>query len=156
LVLLVSPKWRWCNRVVSGLWLAPFTCSAYKMVVGNPSPCRNSRHRDTFALPTKFLSHTNSPLQYVADISLTEELFAEARLEDVVASRLLGDSTYSSGQLQGALAEMDIYLATERSQRRPKARADRERFVELQERVRGWTRCLRPRWWCLPRGSRPR
>src|SRR3982751_930798 len=65
------------------------------------------------------------PLSYeltaanVADISLSEELIAEAALGEGVARRLLGDLAYSSEQLREALAEVvGILLATERAERR--------------------------------------
>ena|SRR5215204_3966520 len=54
----------------------------------------------------------------VADISLTEELIAEAKLEDRVARKLLGDLAYRSEESREVLAEMDLLLATERSERR--------------------------------------
>ena len=54
----------------------------------------------------------------VADISLAEGLITEARLEDGVARKLLGDLAYSSQELREVLAEMEILLATERSERR--------------------------------------
>jgi hypothetical protein len=64
----------------------------------------------------------------VADISLTEELIAEAKLEDGVARKLLGDLAYRSEELREVLAEMDILLATERSERR---RGVRQQQVEI-------------------------
>src|ERR687897_356734 len=54
----------------------------------------------------------------VADVSLTEELLAEAALGEGVARRLLGDLAYRSEELRETLAEMGIVLATERSERR--------------------------------------
>ncbi len=44
----------------------------------------------------------------VADISLSEELIAEAALGDGVARRLLGDLAYRSEDLREALAEVGI------------------------------------------------
>jgi len=45
---------------------------------------------------------------YVADVSLTEELLAEAALGEGVARRLLGDLAYRSEDLREALSEVDI------------------------------------------------
>src|SRR5919106_3184192 len=58
----------------------------------------------------------------VADVSLTEELVAEAALGEEVARKLLGDLAYRSEDLREALAEVGILLATERSERRHGAR----------------------------------
>ena len=54
----------------------------------------------------------------VADISLTEELIAEADLGERAARRVLGDLAYRSEGLKDALAEVDILLVTEPSERR--------------------------------------
>jgi hypothetical protein len=54
----------------------------------------------------------------VADVSLTEELIAGAALGDGAARRLLGDLAYRSEELKEALAEVDILLVTEPSERR--------------------------------------
>jgi hypothetical protein len=54
----------------------------------------------------------------VSDVSLTEELIAEAKLGDGAARRLLGDLAYRSEELKEALAEVGILLATEPSERR--------------------------------------
>jgi DDE family transposase len=68
------------------------------------------------------------PLSYeltsanIADISLTEELLAEAALGEGVARRLLGDLAYRSEDLRQTLAEIGILLATERAERRRGAR----------------------------------
>jgi hypothetical protein len=48
----------------------------------------------------------------VADVSLTEDLIAEAALGDGAARRLLGDLAYRSEGLKEALAEVDILLVT--------------------------------------------
>jgi hypothetical protein len=48
------------------------------------------------------------PLQNVADISLTEELIAEAALGEGVARSLLGDLAYSSENLREALTSVGI------------------------------------------------
>ena len=54
----------------------------------------------------------------VADVSLTEELLAEAKLGEEVARRVLGDPAYRSVELREALAEVGAFLATEPSERR--------------------------------------
>ena len=54
----------------------------------------------------------------VADVSLTEELLAEAKLGEDVARRVLGDPAYRSEELREALAEVGVLLATEPSERR--------------------------------------
>jgi hypothetical protein len=58
----------------------------------------------------------------VAEVSLTEELLAEAKLGEDVACKLLGDLAYRSGVLEDDLAELGILLLTERSRRRPGVR----------------------------------
>ena len=73
----------------------------------------------------------------VADISLTEELIAEAALGDGVARRLLGDLAYSSEQLREALAEVGILLATERAERRRGVRQRIEIAISGLKRVFG-------------------
>jgi hypothetical protein len=58
-----------------------------------------------------------------ADLSLTEELLAEADLGGEVARKLLGDLAYRSGELEEELAELGIALVTdEASARRPGVR----------------------------------
>jgi hypothetical protein len=73
----------------------------------------------------------------IADISLTEELINEAKLEEGVARRLLGDLAYSSEELREALAEVDILLATERSERRRGVRQQVEIALSSLKRVFG-------------------
>lgn len=51
----------------------------------------------------------------VAEIRLVGELVDEAELGEDLASRLLGDLAYRSGQLEEELAEAGVYLVTERS-----------------------------------------
>ena len=53
----------------------------------------------------------------IADVSLIEELIAEAALGDGVARRLFGDLAYSSEELRKALSGVGILLATERAER---------------------------------------
>jgi hypothetical protein len=73
----------------------------------------------------------------VADVSLTEELIAGAKLGYGMARRLLGDLAYRSGQLREILAEMGILLSTERSQRRPGIRQRVEIAISSLKRVFG-------------------
>ena len=71
----------------------------------------------------------------VADISLSEELLAEATLGEEVARKLLGDLAYRSEDLREALAEVGILLATERSERRHGARQHIEIAISSLKRV---------------------
>jgi hypothetical protein len=73
----------------------------------------------------------------VADVSLTEELIAEAALGDGVARRLLGDLAYRSAELKEALAEVDILLVTEPSERRRGVRQHIEIALSSLKRVFG-------------------
>lgn len=73
----------------------------------------------------------------VADVSLTEELIAGAKLRYGMARRLLGDLAYRSGQLREILAEMGIFLSTERSQRRAGVRQRVEIAISSLKRVFG-------------------
>ena len=93
----------------------------------------------------------------VADVSLTEELLAEATLGHGAARRLLGDLAYRSERLKEALAEVDILLVTEPSERRRGVRQRVEIAISSLKRVFGLgerlattlvglaTRILRPR-----------
>src|SRR3712207_8685626 len=59
----------------------------------------------------------------VADLSLIEELLAEADLGEEVARKLLGDLAYRSGELEEELAGVGIMLlSSEASARRPGVR----------------------------------
>jgi hypothetical protein len=87
-----------------------------------------------YGVKVHVLCSTNGvPLSYeltpanVADVSLTEELINEAALGDGVARRLLGDLAYRSAELKEALAEVDILLVTEPSERRRGVRQHIER-----------------------------
>ena len=71
----------------------------------------------------------------VADISLSEELLAEAALGEEVARKLLGDLAYRSEELREALAEVGILLATERSERRHGARQHIEIAISSLKRA---------------------
>ena len=82
------------------------------------------------------LSYELSPAN-VADVSLTEELIAEAALGDGVARRLLGDLAYRNEDLRKALAEVGILLATERSERRAGVRQHIEIALASLKRVFG-------------------
>jgi hypothetical protein len=73
----------------------------------------------------------------VADLSLTEELCAEAKLGDEIARKLLGDLAYRSAQLEEELAELGILLLTERSRRRPGVRQQIEIALASLKRVFG-------------------
>src|SRR5215207_6343716 len=79
----------------------------------------------------------------VADVSLTEELLAEAALGDGVAlgggvaRKLLGDLAYRSEKLREVLAEVDILLVTERSERRSGVRQQVEIALSSLKRVFG-------------------
>ena len=73
----------------------------------------------------------------VADVSLTEELIAEAPLGEEVARRLLGDLAYNSKELKKALAEVGILLATEHSERRVGVRQQIEIAISSLKRVFG-------------------
>jgi hypothetical protein len=65
------------------------------------------------------LSYELTPAN-VAEVSLTEELLAEANLGGEVARKLLGDLAYRSQELEEELAESGIVLVTsEASARRP-------------------------------------
>jgi hypothetical protein len=73
----------------------------------------------------------------VADVSLAEELLAEAALGDGAARRLLGDLAYRSEGLKEALAEVDILLVTEPSERRRGLRQQVEIALSSLKRVFG-------------------
>lgn len=73
----------------------------------------------------------------VADVSLSEELVAEAALGEGVARKLLGDLAYSSEELRKVLAEVGILLATERSERRRGVRQQIEIALSSLKRVFG-------------------
>jgi hypothetical protein len=73
----------------------------------------------------------------VADISLTEELIAEADLGERAARRVLGDLAYRSEGLKDALAEVDILLVTEPSERRRGVRQQVEIAISSLKRVFG-------------------
>jgi hypothetical protein len=73
----------------------------------------------------------------VAEVSLAEELLAEAALGDGAARRLLGDLAYRSEGLKEALAEVDILLVTEPSERRRGVRQQVEIALSSLKRVFG-------------------
>src|SRR5215211_174977 len=73
----------------------------------------------------------------VADVSLSEELLAEAALGEEVARSLLGDLAYRSEDLREALAEVGVLLATERSERRHGTRQHIEIAISSLKRVFG-------------------
>jgi hypothetical protein len=82
------------------------------------------------------LSYELTPAN-VAEVYLTEELLAEARLGDGLARKLFGDLAYRSGELKEALIECDILLVTERSGRRPGVRQHVEIALASLKRVFG-------------------
>jgi hypothetical protein len=72
----------------------------------------------------------------VAEVSLTEELLAEAELGDGVARKLLGDLAYRSGRLKEELVEAGIVLVSgEASARRPGVRQQIEIALASLKRV---------------------
>jgi hypothetical protein len=74
----------------------------------------------------------------VADLSLTEELLAEAELGGEVARKLLGDLAYRSQELEEELAESGIVLvSSEASARRPRVRQQIEICFSSLKRVFG-------------------
>jgi Transposase DDE domain len=73
----------------------------------------------------------------VADVSLTEELINEAALGAGAARRLLADLAYRSERLKEALAEVDILLVTEPSERRRGIRQQVEIALSSLKRVFG-------------------
>jgi hypothetical protein len=84
------------------------------------------------------------PLSYeltaanVAEVTLTEELLAEAGLGNAVVRKLLGDLAYRSAELKEELAELGIVLATERAEdRRPGTRQQIEICFSSLKRVFG-------------------
>ena len=82
------------------------------------------------------LSYELTPAN-VADITLSEELLAEAALGVGVARKLLADLAYSSEQLRDALAEVGILMATERAERRHGVRQQIEIALSSLKRVFG-------------------
>src|SRR5215208_1638878 len=73
----------------------------------------------------------------VAEVCLTQELLAEARLGEGVARRLFGDLAYRGGELKEALVQCGILLVTERSGRRPGVRQQVEIALSSLKRVFG-------------------
>lgn len=82
------------------------------------------------------LSYELTPAN-VADVSLSEELLAEAALGEGIARRLLGDLAYRSEELRKTLAEVGILLATEPSERRRGVRQHIEIAFSSLKRVFG-------------------
>lgn len=109
------------------------------------------------APPTASPSPTNSPLQNVADVSLTEELLNEEALGDKVARKFLGDLAYRSEDQREALAEVGILFATERSERYHGAMQHIEIAISsLKRGSLAWARLWPPRSWGWLPGSRRR
>src|SRR5215210_7121025 len=82
------------------------------------------------------LSYELTPAN-IADVSLSEELVAEAALGEGIARRLLGDLAYRSEELRKTLAEVGILLATEPSERRRGVRQHIEIAFSSLKRVFG-------------------
>src|SRR3712207_6669991 len=94
----------------------------------------------------------------VADLSLIEELLAEADLGEEVARKLLGDLAYRSGELEEELAGAGIMLlSSEASARRPGVRQQIEiAFSSLSSGPSGSGRPWPPLSWDWSAGSQPR
>jgi Transposase DDE domain len=98
-----------------------------------------------YGVKLHLLCSTNRvPLSYeltpanVAEVSLTEELLAEAKLGDGVARKLLGDLAYRSAELEEELTEMGILLlSSEASARRPGVRQQIEICFSTLKRIFG-------------------
>lgn len=98
-----------------------------------------------YGVKLHLLCSTNRvPLSYeltpanVADLSLTQELLAEAKLEEEVACKLLGDLAYRSQELEEELAESGIMLlSSEASARRPGVRQQIEICFSSLKRIFG-------------------
>jgi DDE family transposase len=74
----------------------------------------------------------------VAEVSLIEELLAEAKLEGEVVRKLLGDLAYRSQELEEELAELGIVLVSgEASARRPGVRQQIEICFSSLKRIFG-------------------
>src|ERR671920_2294577 len=82
------------------------------------------------------LSYELTPAN-IADVSLAEELIAEAALGEGVARKLLGDLAYRSKELREALAEVGILLSTEPSEQRRGLRQLIEIAISSLKRVFG-------------------
>jgi len=80
------------------------------------------------------LSYELTPAN-VAEVSLMEELLAEAKLGEEVARKLLGDLAYRSGDLEKDLAELGILLVTEKAKQRRGARQQIEIAFSSLKRV---------------------
>ena len=100
-----------------------------------------------YGVKVHLLCSTNRvPISYeitaanIADVSLTEELVAEARLTGEVARRLFGDLAYNSGSLKQSLAEDAIVLVTERADQRGIRQQAEVAFANLKSVFGlGWT-----------------
>lgn len=82
------------------------------------------------------LSYELTPAN-VADVSLSEELLAEAELGEDLARRVLGDLAYRSKELKEELAKAGIVLVTEPSERRRGVRQHVEIAISSLKRVFG-------------------
>jgi hypothetical protein len=73
----------------------------------------------------------------VAEVSLTEELLAEANLGEDLARKVFGDLAYRSEPLEEELAELGISLVTERAKQRRGVRQQIEIALASLKRVFG-------------------
>ena len=73
----------------------------------------------------------------VADVPLTKELLDEAGLSEEVVRKLLGDLAYRSEDLAEELAEVGIFLATEKAERRSEVRQQVEIAISSLKRAFG-------------------
>jgi hypothetical protein len=73
----------------------------------------------------------------VAEVSLTEELLAEANLSEDLARKVFGDLAYRSEPLEEELAKLGISLVTERAKQRRGVRQQIEIALASLKRVFG-------------------
>ena len=99
-----------------------------------------------------------TPANTTADLSLSEELLAEANLGEEVARKLLGDLAYQSRELEEELAESGIALVSgEATARGPGVRQQIEICFSSLKRVFGLGESLATTLsWGLRPGSRRR
>jgi hypothetical protein len=120
----VSQSAAWGSFSAGGAWVRWGTFSVYGVKLH--LLCATNR------VP---ISYELTAANIVADVSLTEELLAEAALGEAVARKLLGDLAYGSEHLREALAEVGSLLATERAERRRGASQQIEIALSSLKRV---------------------
>jgi hypothetical protein len=151
-------EWRFCAATYSPRWSASLRrCSSTRLCFRFCTPAQVSQGSgfsgaawvrwgsfSVYGVKLHLICATNGvPLSYeltpanVADVSLAEELIAEARLGKGVARKLLGDLAYRSKELKEALAEVGILLSTEPSERRHGVRQHIEIAISSLKRVFG-------------------